>query len=99
MYGTSVIKLSVLFFLFCNLLRSTPLMCLSLDKCCCMANRFSAVTFTLHIVQNNTNPSEEKILCPNSCTNARSRLAIEHFIFGIFILNYQKKLTRVIKWC
>lgn len=37
-----------------------------------------------HIVQNNTNPSIEKALWQNNCTNTRNRLAVEHFTFSIF---------------
>lgn len=54
---------------FCNLHRSTPSVCLSLYKCCCIENRSSAETFKLHILHNNTDPSVKKRFYPNSCTN------------------------------
>jgi hypothetical protein len=35
----------------------TQLLCLAVLQCCCTVNRFSAVTFTLHNLQNKISPS------------------------------------------
>jgi len=84
---------------FYDSLRCTPFICLSLDKYCCTVNLYqvrSAATFTLHILQNNTNPSVEKILWLTLIVRAidsQSDILLLAFLINNNLLNDNKTRT------
>ena len=57
-------------------------LCLAALQCCCTVNRFSAVNFTSHNLQNKIIPSVVKYFTPKSLTKPRNLTLSEHFTSG-----------------